>query len=400
MAIKKKCDALVVGAGPVGLFGAICLAEHGIDVQLADKDQRGAARAFGLALHGSTLALLDRYGLADPLIAEGNRVERLGLWVGDERRAEVELTGGSGPFPFVLTVPQSSLEQVLRDELKRRKIRTHWSHKLMQLTPDGDVVNAQVAKMDQVSTGYPIARTEWVVDRVFDVRASFVIGADGFHSGVRGALGIDYREVGSTEVFAVFEFPESTAPRGECRIVLGRETHNVHWPLPNDGGRWSFQVPLSGDERPDLEQFRSLLHRRAPWYEGVPQSIQWSSLIRFDRRLASSAGRERTWLAGDAIHLTSPVGIQSMNVGLREAHELAANASDVIKGGAQVGTLQAYGDDRTSEWRRLLGLVGNLRPTADVPALDGEQARRVMPCLPASGEELARLMAQIGYALD
>jgi 2-polyprenyl-6-methoxyphenol hydroxylase-like FAD-dependent oxidoreductase len=107
-------------------------------------------------------------------------------------------------------------------------------------------------------------------------------------------------------------------------------------------------------------------------------------------------GSGRAWLAGDAAHATGPVGVQSMNVGLREAHDLAERISAIVKSGDDLSTLERYDAERRHEWRRLLNLDAGLRPTGPTSAWSGERAERLLPCVPASGEDLDTLLRQAG----
>jgi 2-polyprenyl-6-methoxyphenol hydroxylase-like FAD-dependent oxidoreductase len=66
----------------------------------------------------------------------------------------------------------------------------------------------------------------------------------------------------------------------------------------------------------------ALLAQRAPWYRRAVERVDWGRVVRFERRLARRFGESRVWLAGDAAHGTSPLGAQSMNAGLSEAHDL------------------------------------------------------------------------------
>ena len=69
MRLKRDCQVLVTGAGPVGLFTALSLAERGIDVQIIDKEWRGSSRSYALALHPEALRLLDAVGAGTEKVA-------------------------------------------------------------------------------------------------------------------------------------------------------------------------------------------------------------------------------------------------------------------------------------------------------------------------------------------
>jgi 2-polyprenyl-6-methoxyphenol hydroxylase-like FAD-dependent oxidoreductase len=144
-----------------------------------------------------------------------------------------------------------------------------------------------------------------------------------------------------------------------------------------------------------------LIRERAPWFGGSIGRLDWAMVVQFDRRLAREFGRDRIWLAGDAAHMTWPAGMQSMNLGLREAHELAEKIPYVLEGSDPEGVLLlAYGRERRAEWEALLGLRGELRPEAGTDPWITANAARILPCLPASGIALRLLLRQLQLAVE
>ena len=77
---EDQTEVFVVGAGPVGLFTALCLAEAGIEVRVIDRQARTTTRSYACALHPHTLELLDRVGLAAELVEQGRRVETFAFY--------------------------------------------------------------------------------------------------------------------------------------------------------------------------------------------------------------------------------------------------------------------------------------------------------------------------------
>ncbi len=106
------------------------------------------------------------------------------------------------------------------------------------------------------------------------------------------------------------------------------------------------------------------------------------------------------WLAGDAAHLTGPTGMQSMNAGLSEAHDLAARIKRIRDGEAGLDLLDAYGRERLADWSFLLGRHGGLRAGASASDFVKQNAARLLQCLPATGPDLAPLAAQLGLEVD
>ena len=400
MRLKRDCQVLVTGAGPVGLFAALSLAERGIDVQIIDKEWRGSSHSYALALHPEALRLLDALGAAKELIEQGRRVASLGFYVGDERVGALDLTGQDEAFPYLLVAPQSALEQALETHLKKRGVGIHWNHQTLSLKSDNDGVAAKVALMEKYTTGYPVTHTEWGIAKVIDVQADYVVGADGYHSIVRKGIGSRYEHLGPAETFTVFEFPCSKDPGTEARAVFREDSNNVLWPLDGGRSRWSFQIDPDSPPEATLKTLNELVRTRAPWYGERIEEIYWNTLVMFERRLAEPFGQGRALLAGDSGHITGPVGAQSMNVGIREAQDLAERISGILTDGKSPDLLKTYPTERTAEWRKLLDPGDALQAHSGAPAWARENAKRILPCIPASGAALGQLLGQLGLELD
>jgi len=90
-----------------------------------------------------------------------------------------------------------------------------------------------------------------------------------------------------------------------------------------------------------------------------------------------------------------PVGIQSMNIGMREAIDLASTMADLLKGTAPREPLNEYNAKQLAEWRLHLGSCGSLKTDGKTDPWVSGIADRLLPCLTASGDDLARLVAQL-----
>jgi 2-polyprenyl-6-methoxyphenol hydroxylase-like FAD-dependent oxidoreductase len=414
----RQTDALVVGAGPTGLVAALSLAKAGLAVEIIDEAWRPAGHSYALALHPRSLLLLDELGVAAAAIEQGRKLASFTLLAGDEARLSLRCGTPDERFPYLLSLPQSALERLLWDALARQGVKVRWSHRLAGLEPHDDGVVATVERLEKESGGYGVAHTEWAVAATQSFRSGFVIGADGHRSLVRRALGTPLDEVAPSQVFAIVE---CTAPStgDEERLVLREDSVNALWPLPEGRARWSLEVKapdVSAADRykgrlttmlgerffPHLDESRTraLLAERASWFASRAGEIGWSIEVCFERRLAASFGRGRVWLAGDAAHLTGPAGMQSMNAGLGEAHQLATTIARIRRGHAGLEELEAYGRERLADWGFLLGLRGGLRPNAGASDFVAQNAARLLPCLPATTADLPPLAAQLGLDVD
>ena len=89
---RKRPEVLVLGAGPVGLFAALALARRRVKVQILDREHRSCTRSYALALHPSSMQLLDRYGLLGEVLETAHRVDRVALFQGGVRAADLRLS--------------------------------------------------------------------------------------------------------------------------------------------------------------------------------------------------------------------------------------------------------------------------------------------------------------------
>ena len=195
-------EVLVVGAGPVGLLAALFLQRQGMRVEIVDMHQRTAQHSYALAIHPRTLRVLDEAGLSDELVRAGRKVSKVAYYEGLERRAEIDYSVLRSKHPYLIVLRQSLLEKCVEDALHRHKLKVLWGHRLQSLSAEGGTLRAEVAQLDQVATGYPVARSEWVVVRTESTSPTYVIGADGYDSAVRRMAGIemDTHEIGRAHV--------------------------------------------------------------------------------------------------------------------------------------------------------------------------------------------------------
>ncbi len=415
---EERTEVLVVGAGPVGLLTAILLAEAGIGVRLIDREKRTTVRSYACALHPRTLRLLDRMGLAAPMIERGRRVEKIVFYDGATRQAEVKLSELGGPFPYLVILPQNVFEDALEQRLRKAGVAVNWNYRFNDVQSDAGAVVATVEELGATATGYIVPHWEAIVKRSFPLRAQFLIGADGYGSLVRQRLGIEHTRLAGPEFFAAYEFEPAEQVEDEVRVVLDQSTTNVLWPLLGNRCRWTFQLLKSemAAEFPEKERrgarvaqaavdesirqyVEKVARRRAPWFTAGVKEIAWCTEVVFEHRVARQFGRDRCWLAGDAAHQTGPVGVQSMNVGMTEAVTLAESVRRILREKAPPNLLETCDREWQTEWRRLLGLTGGLKPRSDTVAWVRERRGRILSCLPASHEDLAALAGQLGLDL-
>ena len=392
-------EVLVVGAGPVGLVAALFLQQHGVRVEVVDTHQRTTQHSYALAVHPRTLRTLDEAGLSAGLIGAGRKLTKVAYYEGRERRAEIDYAALASAHPYLLVLRQSLLERAAEEALRQKKVTVLWGHRLQSLNTDEGKPRADVAALDQVATGYPVSRSEWVVARTETVRPAYVIGADGHDSAVRRMAGIEMEAHGTGQIFSVYEIEAAGDLPAEVRVILDPDLTSVYWPLEDGRCRWGFQIPDASGHDASMGRLAQLIAARAPWWTARPTEVYWSTLGLFESRMARSFGRGGVWLAGDAAHQAAPVGVLSMNAGLVEARELAARMAKVLRAGETPARLQEFAAETHEAWHRLLGGGREVRALPGADPWVREARARIAACIPASGDELDALLRQIGLTI-
>lgn len=415
---EAQTEVLVVGAGPVGLWTAVRLAQAGVQVTIVDQEQRTATRSYACALHSATLKLLKTANLLNPILDQGQRVATFAFYDEQKRRAELPLSSVDGEFPFLVILPQSALEGVLEEQLRGMGVRVLWNHRFDSLSEEPEMISSTIEELGGTGTGYIVPHWETVVKDSAALRSQFVLGADGYNSRVRHALGIEYERFAPQTSFAAFEFETDQELEPEVRVVLGATT-NVLWPILKPKCRWTFQIVRSElardfpekerrtarlvqtnvDER--IRQYvQKVASQRAPWFKGAVKEIAWCTEVSFEQRLAKQFGRNRCWLLGDAAHQTGPVGVQSMNAGFAEAESLTKSIIAILRQQGGMELLRNYQSNWSATWKQLLAVPAGPKARADTDVWVAGNAARILPCLPGCGADLARLADRLKLGIS
>lgn len=397
-------EVLVVGAGPVGLVAALFLQQHGVRVEIVDTHQRTTQHSYALAIHPRTLRVLDEAGLSNALVGAGRQLTKVAYYEGRERHAEIDFAALASQHPYLLVIRQSLLERTAEEALRQEKVPVLWKHRLQSLSAHEVPLRAEVATLDQVASGYPIARNDWVVVRSETIRPAYVIGADGYDSAVRRMVGIEMENHGASQIFSVYEIEAAGELPAEVRVILDPDLTSVYWPLEEGRCRWGFQIKDASEHDASRERLEQLIAARAPWCTARPTEIYWSTLGLFERRLTRSFGKGSVWLIGDAAHTAAPVGVHSMNSGLVEARELSARLTRILREGGHPTILQEFATEMHRSWQRLL--EASTAAGREVRALPGadpwvrDARTRIVACIPASGDDLDALLRQIDLTIS
>jgi 2-polyprenyl-6-methoxyphenol hydroxylase-like FAD-dependent oxidoreductase len=342
-------DVLVVGAGPVGLTAAIVLTQRGHTVTVADSQAEGANTSRAAVVHSRTLELLEPYGVTPDLVARGVHTPTFAIRDRDALLVAIPFDALPTPYPYTLMISQADTEALLR-----KRLENLGGHVLRPAT---------VTAVEQGPDGVLATFADG-----HQVRARYLIGADGVHSTIRDRAGIPFTGSTYAESFVLADVRLSGGvPADEVILYFSPAGLVVLAPLPDDRYRIVATVE-DAPTVPDIAFVQRLLDERGPQARpAVVEEVLWGSRFRVHHRIADAFRSDRILLAGDAAHVHSPAGGQGMNLGIEDAVAAGECLSRVLRGESEAA-LDAYAAQRRQVADRVVKLADRLTEMATLSA--------------------------------
>jgi 2-polyprenyl-6-methoxyphenol hydroxylase-like FAD-dependent oxidoreductase len=341
-------DVVVVGAGPAGLASAITLGSHGVEVLVIDKRLAPSTLPRSTTASTGTMELLRRWGL------EGAARERamdvaLHPWAtetmagadagqavdaGFPTREQAALISPTAPA----ALGQDELEPLL--EARARSLAGVRIERGVELT----------ALERPSEGGYLLALAG---PRKRQVRARYVVGADGPRSRIRQELGIatEGSETVAERLTVHFRAPiwNLVGDRRHVIYFLTGEQEGESFLPAGEPDRWVFALPWDaskGDsDRPTAALMKRWI-RDAAGDPGLPVEIERSIPVTFGIGLAERFRDGDTFLIGDAAHRVTPRGGTGLNTAIRDGFDLGWKLGWVLRGWAGDDLLESYERER------------------------------------------------------
>ena len=357
---KFDTPVLIVGAGPVGMTMALCLAQRGIasvlvelraaevlpDVKCNHISARSMElfRSLGVSQDLRAAGLPDDYphSVSYRTSTLGEEIARIHIPGRNTRLTDHSGPDGHWPTPEPPhRINQRYIEPILRQHVQKQALITClFKHRVVAFHQDAQGVTAQIENLEQ---GHAQA---------FTVQAAYLVGCDGGRSMVRKGIGAQLvgdevvQRVQSTCIRAPGLLAKmKAAPAWAMFTVNPRRSGNIY---AIDGKEvWLIHNYLR-DHEVDFEAvdrdwaIRTIL--------GVGDDFDYEVMSKEDwigRRLVSDRLQTgKVFVAGDAAHLWVPYAGYGMNAGLADAANLAWHLAAQLEGWAAPHALSAYEKER------------------------------------------------------
>jgi putative polyketide hydroxylase len=341
---KQTCEetsVLVVGGSLVGLSAAVFLASHGVEVIVAERHRGSSLHPRAIGYTTRTLELFDAVGISLPSSTQGDTAPRRAK-VYSLTSASFEeypwspggAQGGTGDYsPTRATaVAQDRLEPILRERATSLGADLRLGTEVVEFSQDAAGVTATLRHRDD--------------DRQYQIRADYMIAADGADSDIRGALDINRSGRGllSVQRSILFRAPlDRYLESGIVQFEITQPGLNGFLSTYSDG-RWVLM--LSDDRELSPDQQRDVI-RQVVGDGDLPIDLITTGRWELAAKIADRFSRGRVFLVGDAAHQLPPNrGGYGANTGIEDAHNLAWKLAAVLAGSSQPALLDTYDEER------------------------------------------------------
>ena len=325
---------IIVGAGPVGLLAATCLAKAGIKTTILELHHELPKDLRASTFHPPTLDILDAFGVTDRLIERGLIAP---YWQFRDRREgviatfDLSLLEGETAHPYRLQCEQWKLSEEMRTILEADDaVDLIYETEAVDVTQDDNGVSLRVRHRDGSEE---------------TLRCRYLIATDGARSVIRKALEIPFEGQTLPEIFlsmsTTFPFEEHI----ENLATIAYMTDPTEWAvLLRTPTLWRVLLPTDAsfttDQLKDPAAMQARLQGVCPNPDGY--EIMHATDYRVNERVARTYIGGRIFLAGDAAHVNNPLGGMGMNGGIQDAINLTSKLIEVWHGRAPVESMGRY----------------------------------------------------------
>lgn len=199
----------------------------GVSPMIIDTLLTLSGQAKGAGVQPRTVEVFDLRGMADQLLEKALPREPISGHFGG-LPVELDYRPWNTRHPYLVSIPQDRIEQLLTERLADCDISVYRGHELIGCNCDDDGVTATVH--------------DRATDADVHVRARYLVACDGGHSTVRALVGVPFPGQAGTRPAVLAEVRLTSI----SDLVPRRISHFAAM-VRDGGGYWSMLSPLEGD---------------------------------------------------------------------------------------------------------------------------------------------------------
>ncbi|MPZ03045.1 3-hydroxybenzoate 4-monooxygenase [Micrococcus luteus] len=377
--LPDEMDVLIVGSGPAGMIAAAQLAMFP-DVHTRIIERRPHRLEIGQAdgIQARSVETFQAFGFASEIIDEAFDLTSMAFWNPAEDDADTIVRTslaeddpeGVSEFPHLI-VNQARILDWFAEYMKNSPTRARpdygWAFETLEDTNDGEhpvlvtlrrTVDAQGNALEDPASG-PTRQ----------VRAKYVVGADGAGSRVRKAIGHTLTGDAANHAWGVMDaLADTDFPDIRTKCAIHSSSGSILL-IPREGGHLFRmyvdlgEVPADDDHQVRQTPLEEIIRRAQqilrPYTLDVKE-VAWHSVYEVGHRLTSGFdNRERVahpnvFLLGDACHTHSAKAGQGMNVSMQDGWNLGWKLGQVLSGMAPAELVPTYSEERKEIAKNLI----------------------------------------------
>jgi 2-octaprenyl-6-methoxyphenol hydroxylase len=333
---SDRFDVAVIGGGPAGLSVAIALSQAGARTALVARRLPYADNRT-TALLGASVDFLDGLEVWSRCAGDAAALKTMRL-VDDTgrliRAPEVRFSSDEiGLDAFGYNIENRLLIKALDERAAELTNLTRFDAEAETVMPGDDTVAIRTAGGQSLSV-------------------PLVVGADGRHSMCREAVGIEVRRRDLKQSALTFNISHSRPHNN-----VSTEFHTTHGPcvfVPLPGNRCSVVWVVAPREAERLaalgdDDFSEAVEKQSHSILGRVRIEAGRHVFPLAIESPTRFARRRVALVGEAAHVVPPIGAQGLNMGLRDAADIADLVQKAIASGEDPGAREML---RRYDWAR------------------------------------------------
>jgi putative polyketide hydroxylase len=343
--METNTSVLIVGGSLNGLTMAMLLARRDVPCIVVERHPRTSIQYKFRGISPRSMEIYRSAGIETDIRARDLIDDRSASVARMKNLADSEVSWQGVPWSdttpisptAAATCDQDQLEPILRAHAERHGADVRFNTELVRFTQAPDEVLARIRDRSTGEEG--------------NVRARYIIGADGAQSPVRQALGIRRHGPGVLQHWMNVIFEADLPTTIDGRIIRAVFVTDINGTLvPRGDGRWLMAVQFVPDRHERAADFtadrcRDLIRRGAGRPDlniNIIDVRPWEAAA----AVADRYSEGRVFLVGDSAHVMPPTGGFGGNTGIQDAYNLAWKLEAVIKEAAGPELLETYDAER------------------------------------------------------